>query len=103
MFNDLIEKIDFEFDKYLSYLRLVSRSDLIDRTFEITCKKLIYERLRDEYTEGKLPAELVEKLLVINDVIDYIYLKSSSKNLLNIRKNGFAGNSWNQILLSLNI
>lgn len=101
MFNDLKDKIDYEYDKFTSYLSLVSRPDIMSRSFEIACKQAIYTRLCEDYASGRLKNEMVDKLMAVNDVIDFVYHKALMKNIITLQKNGLTSTSWQQIITSL--
>lgn len=73
MFENLEEKINYEFDKYTAYMRLVSRVDFMTRAYEFSCKKAIYDKLTEEYEKGAFTQHELEMLISRDDLIDYMY------------------------------
>lgn len=74
VFDNLLEKLKYEFDKYLAYMHLVSRSDFMTRAYEISCKKAIYDRLINAYEKKSFVQHELEMMMNQDDLIDYIYM-----------------------------
>lgn len=90
----LQEKIDFEREEFFSYLMLNSRSALIDKAWEISVKQALYEKIISDF--DKLPEKLKEKMLLSDDVVDFIYLKE--KDNIEIVGGKLTSLSWTKII-----
>lgn len=98
MFEDLVDKIDFEREKYFTYLRLISREDFYTRAFEICVKEAIIERLMED-AKNKAFSENTESFFMqLDNLLDTIYLKSSQKKCIVIENNRITDESWNKMI-----
>ena len=91
MEKELIEKIEFEWRKYLMYLRLCSNMDIVSRAQEVYYKTLIYNHLISDIKEKKLSSDDMREYLSISDLIDMYYVKAQSI----IIKDKIDDRSWN--------
>lgn len=101
MYSNLLEKIDFEHDSYLTYLLLISNADLIGKSFEITVKFAIYKKLQHEYKAKRLSEDVQEKMLKTEDVIDYIFLQANMKGLIRLEGDIIPDQYWRRILFHI--
>lgn len=92
MFDNLIDKIDYEYDRYLDYLILISRPDLINKAYEIVIKKAIHDRLAEDYEAHKLNEETIIFMMNTEDLIDFMYMKLSK--FLGFRDGKISDASW---------
>lgn len=91
------EKIDFEKEQFLSYLLLNSRADLISKSYEIVLKTAIYDRLYEMLP--KLSERQANKILLTDNIVDFIYLKK--KDDLELQKGQITSYSWNRVMKDL--
>jgi hypothetical protein len=101
MFLNLLEKLNYEHDKYNMYLDLVSRADFKGRAYEIACKNAIYERLLDAISRNEITEPMERKMLAMEDVVDVIYLKGSQKNNITLKRGSLTETSWSQLMTCL--
>lgn len=101
MYSNLLEKINFERDTYLTYLLLISGADLIGRSYEITVKQAIYKKLQDGCKENRLPEDVQIKMLKTEDVIDYIFLQANTKGLIRLDGDIIPDQCWRRILFHI--
>jgi len=101
MYKNLPEKLTYEYDKYINYLRLMSNADIIARSYEIAVKKIIYEQLIEDYESELLNEELIEFYMMTEDLIDNIYLHAESKKQIKLVNARFTADSWNLIKYSV--
>ena len=70
---------------------------MISKSYEITLKTAIYNRLYDQLP--KLTAKQSDRLLLTDHIVDYIYLKK--KNDLELQKGEITSYSWNRVMKDL--
>lgn len=98
--KELIDKIEFEWRKYLMYLRLCSNMDVVSRAKEIYYKTLIHDQIINDIENGKLTDSDMRYYLATSDLIDTFYVKMQDKFCtISITKDVIDDRSWG-ILLS---
>ncbi len=83
MFDDINEKIEYEWRKWENYLYLQSSPECVSRSYEITVKRLIYQMLikrLDKMNDFDKRAMMYKK-----DFIDFMYSKSSDEQIIEIK------------------
>jgi hypothetical protein len=101
MFLNLLEKVNYEYGKYVSYLHLISRADFMSRAYEIAVKQAIYERLIKEISKDGIGAEKEKKMMQMGNVVDEIYLKGNTKNIITLKHGEITDSSWSQLLVGI--
>jgi hypothetical protein len=102
MFLTLLEKLNYEYEKYVMYLNLSSRPEFMTRAYEIASKKAIYERMIKAIEDGEINVALEKKLLAIDNLIDVMYMKGDMKNNITLRNGKLTDTSWSQLLIGVN-
>ena len=82
MFDNFLEKIEFEYSKWSNFIYAGSVSEAMSRAFEIAYKRALYQRLKDEYMNFT-DIEL-RMLMKRKNVIDYIYLKLKDRKRIRL-------------------
>lgn len=95
MFENIIDKLNYEHEKYFCYLKLISRTDFYTKAYEITVKEAIFKALSDELTQQILPKDLEELLFHQENIIDFIYMKAADDAV--IWKKELTKDSWSRI------
>lgn len=78
MYKDLKEKLEYEYEKYFSYLKLISRTDFFSRSFEIAAKTAIYNSLIEEFEKNNIDDDKLEIMMKQEDLLDFLYFKTKS-------------------------
>lgn len=78
MFDNLLEKLEYEYSKWSNFIYAGSVSEAMSRSFEIAYKRALYLKLKEEY----MNFETDELMILMNrkNIIDFIYLKLKDKN-----------------------
>lgn len=92
LFDNLIDKIDYEYDRYYDYLVLISRPDFVSRAYEIVVKKAIHDKIAEDYGKNRLKQETILFMMNTEDLIDFIYMKLS--RFLEFRNGEITDASW---------
>lgn len=102
MFDNLKEKVNYEFERYFVYLDLISRADFKQKAFEIAAKQAIYNKILSEI--DNMTSEDIKLLMVIEDLVDVMYQKAYSKGLIVLGAHGeLNDNAWKQIFTMIKL
>lgn len=97
MFDDFLEKINFEYDTFYNFLMASERCEIVNLAFNIAFKKAVYKRLFDEARLG-LDKDLFSKGLIIDGFADYICSKAKDKSLFILDQDGnLSSQNWESI------
>lgn len=95
MFDNLIDKLKYEYEKYYCYLKLISRTDFYTRAYEIAVKEAIYQALFKDIENEKLDKDMEELLFQQENTVDFIFMKASDEAV--IWKKELTNDSWAMI------
>lgn len=98
MYDSLEEKILNEHNVYMNVLLLNSRADIISRTYEITVKTAIYNKLINSI--DCVSAEKQKKMMLTDNLIDWLYLKMVTGRIV-IENGELSDATWNQAMFWL--
>lgn len=82
MYDNLLEKLEFEYSKWSNFVYAGSVSEAMTRAFELAYKRALYQKLKDEYmnyTDSEM-----KMLMKRKNIIDYIYLKLKDRKCLRL-------------------
>lgn len=82
MYDNLLEKLEFEYSKWSNFVYAGSVSEAMSRAFELAYKRALYQKLKDEYinyTDSEM-----RMLMNRKNIIDYIYLKLKDRKCLRL-------------------
>lgn len=82
MFDNLLEKLEYEYSKWSNFVYAGSVSEAMSRAFELAYKRALYQKLKDEYmnyTDSE-----IKMLMNRKDVMNYIYLKLKDRKCLRL-------------------
>ncbi len=97
MYKNLKEKIDYEWKKYICYLRLMSVADVITHAYEIAAKTAIFNRLITDVTVGTMDDSLSSIYMNTNDIIDTLFFRAKEKELVILTNGTITDELWEQI------
>lgn len=69
---ELDEKIKYEWKNYMCNIKLMSKTDILTHSFEISVKQAIYKRLMDDINNGSTES-FPEDVMAAPDLIDTLY------------------------------
>lgn len=98
MFENLKEKIDFEYKVFLELLKASSRTEIISRAFEIAYKEALYRRLLDSLKTNLIAEATYKYMLLSESTLDQMYLSAKSNNLLKLENGVIPDTVWENIL-----
>lgn len=101
MYKNLMEKIDFEYGRYRKYLLLCSKSHLISNAYEVACKDAIYKRLKDDIKNERIKSETAKKMMLTDDVIDYMFMQINEKKLISLVDGCLDDIAWHRVLMNI--
>ena len=98
MFDKLEDKIEFEFKCLCNLYSLGSIEEFIFRAYEIAAKMAIYKKIQNELANKEIPDIMKEKMLKKHNLIDYLYLKGDSNNVISVCHGEISDSTWKRIL-----
>lgn len=98
MFDKLEDKIEFEFKYMCNLYSLGSIEEFISRAYEIAAKMAIYKKIQQELEKKEIPDMTREKMLKKHNLIDYLYLKGESNNVISVCHGEISDSTWKRIL-----
>lgn len=88
IFNNLTEKLDYEWERYFYYIQLISRADYMHKAFEIAAKEAIKNKIATAFKTGALSDSQVNQMMLSDDIVDIIFTKASDKQLITLDSGG---------------
>ena len=79
---NISERLEFEYEKFFSFCKLISRTDFYTRAFEIASKTAIYNALKKDIADNALSEDFIIFLMNQENMIDYIYMKAEKDMVL---------------------
>lgn len=95
MFDDILDKLKYEHEKYFCYLKLISRTDFYTKAYEIVVKEAIYRALFKDLENNELSKDLEEMLFNQENSVDFIYMKAAEDAV--VWKQELTKESWSRI------
>jgi len=80
MFDNILEKLEYEYSKWSNFIYAGSVSDCMSRSFEIAFKRALYQKLKEtviDFNDDEVRIAMQRK-----NLIDYIYLKLKDNKCL---------------------
>ncbi len=100
MFEDLLKKVDFDYQEFLLLLKALPREDIISRANEISYKAAAYRRLQESLKNGELNTDssVYNNMLNAENTIAQLYLTAKNKGLLTLNNGEIPGDVWLRLL-----
>lgn len=96
MFDDIEQKIDYEYEKWANFIYTTTTPDYLSRAFEIAAKRAMYHKIKEKLSEFTCPQ--ITYVMKRQEFLDYMYLKCFEANYIILTNGGIDDDTFKRML-----